>query len=356
VYKRQVVDRYGADTLRFYLLSSPIIKGEDLNFIEQHVAELSRKNIGRLENVLTFYELYKDSVAHDATIEDSPNVLDKWIHSRLHELIGEITDGYEAYELDKATKPITDFIDDLSTWYTRRARDRFKGTDMTDRGHALSAMRYVLRKLAKVIAPSMPFYAEHLFLRVRTDKDPESVHLSDWPTPGSVDLELIATMSYVRSYATKGLMLRTQKNIKVRQPLAVFTITHVGVAPKYWDECVTLLKDELNVEVVLLEIIEEGEPSAEFDWVITDNLKRKGEVRDFIRSVQELRKVSEFTPNDRIVLRVATDEYGQALLIEFKTLISETVQANDIVFETTATGTPIALTNVGFSVHLDKVA
>lgn len=351
----EVVDAYGADTLRFYLLSSPIIKGEDLNFTEQNVAELSRKNIGRLENVLTFYELYKDSAPHDATIEGSPSILDKWIHARLHELIGEVTAGYEGYELDRATKPVTDFIDDLSTWYTRRSRDRFKSADMEDRAHALGAMRYVLRKLSKVIAPVMPFYADYLFMRVRTETDPESVHLSDWPMSGGVDLELIATMSYVRSYATKGLMLRTQKNMKVRQPLALFTITHPGVSPRYWDACASILKDELNVEAVVLEIVEEGEPSADFDWVITEDLKRKGEVRDFIRSIQELRKVSEFTPNDRIVLRVVTDEYGQGLLTEFKVLISETVQANDIVFETTATGTPIALLNVGFSVHLDKV-
>ena len=137
----EMINKYGADTLRFYMLASPIIKGEDLNFTEKHVAELSRKNLGRLDNVLSFYDLFKDTAPHEATIEDSPHVLDRWIHVRLHELIEEVTLGYESYELDRATKPITDFIDDLSTWYVRRSRDRVKGEDVVDRTHALGSLR-----------------------------------------------------------------------------------------------------------------------------------------------------------------------------------------------------------------------
>ncbi|MFM2374358.1 MAG: hypothetical protein RLZZ234_353, partial [Candidatus Parcubacteria bacterium] len=236
-----ILNRYGADTLRFYMLSSPIIKGEDLSFTEKHVAELARKNLGRLDNVLSFYELFKGEVSHDVQIDRSPHVLDAWMHARLNELVQEVTEGYESYELDKATKPVTDFIDDLSTWYLRRSRDRVKGEDMSDKGYALGSLRSVLRTLALVIAPTMPFYAEHLFMRVRTETDPISVHLADWPTQGVVNVELLLDMAEVRAVVTLALEERTKANIKVRQPLARLTAT-VGRALRH--ELTQIIADE----------------------------------------------------------------------------------------------------------------
>jgi isoleucyl-tRNA synthetase len=353
-----VVDNYGADTLRFYLLSSPIIKGEDLNFTERHVAELSRKNIGRLDNVLSFYELYKDSAPHSAEIAESPHILDIWIRARLSELVKEVTLGFEEYELDRASKPVTDFIDDLSTWYTRRSRDRFKSDDVSDRTYALATMRYVLCTLAHVIAPVMPFYSEYLFGRVRTEHDTASVHLSAWPEGGDIDAELIATMSLVRDFANAGLKLRTEHNIKVRQPLNTFTVGYNSEVPQYWDICKPILEDELNVkEAVLVRRVDLAESTYELDTTITETLRREGEARDFMRALQELRKASGLTPQDRIILRVYTNDYGRALLEDttLSALIQETVQIDKIIFDAEASGTPVALASVGFSVHLVKV-
>lgn len=349
-----MLNRYGADTLRFYMLSSPIIKGEDLNFTEKNVAELFRKNLGRLDNVLALYELYKDTAPHDATIEGSKNILDRWIHARLKELIRDVTLGYENYELDRATKPITDFIDDLSVWYTRRSRERVKSESVEERAEVLSALRSVLCTVAKVIAPAMPFYAEYLFARVKTEKDKESVHLSDWPKAGDVDTDLIATMSIVRGYATMGLMLRTQKNIKVRQPLAQFLIGHDGTPLKYWDECKVLLEDELNVkEVVLRANVRQGAPAADFDWTITPELEKEGQLRELMRAIQDMRKEMGLEPKDRITLTILTDEKGKAVLDSDEAGLKRVVGADSISYGENS-GVLITIEDSTFTISITK--
>ncbi|MEX1120349.1 MAG: class I tRNA ligase family protein, partial [Candidatus Paceibacterota bacterium] len=189
----EVMQKYGADALRFYLLSSPIVRGEDLNFSEKGVDEVSKKLLGRLSNVLSFYELYA-SPNKETEQKESDHVLDRWITARTHELSKEVTDAMERYELDKATRPILLFIDDLSTWYIRRSRDRFKGYDTEDKEKALQTTRFVLKQLSKVMAPFMPFYAETLYQSVKMNTDSESVHLSDWPRTVSVDKKVLDDM------------------------------------------------------------------------------------------------------------------------------------------------------------------
>jgi isoleucyl-tRNA synthetase len=313
----ELAHRVGVDAMRFYLLSSPVIRGEDLSFSEKEVLELQRKNIGRLHNVLAMYETYQTSTMGGVSAHaNSTNVLDRWMLTRLAETVRDITEGYNRYELDKATRPLEGLIDDLSVWYLRRSRERLKGDDEADKNATLATLRYVLKHLALLMAPVMPFYAEYLFLRVREEGDKvnsegregplggkvnsegregplgdaESVHLMAWPKAGEVDGELIATMMHVRSYTTLGLKLRAEKNVKVRQPLQLFWIGHTFEAPKYWDECTPLLKDELNVkEVVLRGDISSESITCDFDWVVTPELKIEGEVRELMRAIQDVR-------------------------------------------------------------------
>ena len=300
----ELMNRVGADAMRFYLLTSPVVRGEDLSFSEKEVLELQRKNLGRLHNVLAMYEMFAEEgvVAH----AESTHALDRWMLARLNEATQGITEGYEKYELDRATRPIADIIDDVSVWYLRRSRDRLKGENSDDRDACLSTLRHTLKSLALLMAPVMPFYAEYLFQRVRESGDAVSVHLMAWPKGGVVDPELIATMSLVRSYVTAGLKLRTEKNIKVRQPLGSVWIKHPGSAPKYWDECVPLLEDELNVkEVILKADAAQGEQPADFDWTITPELKQEGDVRELMRAIQDARKEMGLKPEDRVTLVVA---------------------------------------------------
>lgn len=351
-----VVNQYGADTLRFYLLSSPIIRGEDLNFSEKSLAELARKNLGRLTNVLSFYELYKGIATDGVDAHESENVLDRWILARLAEVVQESTAGFESYELDKATRPVTGFIDDLSVWYLRRSRERMKYGDAADQQMAVATLRHVLKTLALVIAPSMPFFADYLYRAVRTEADPISVHLASWPETEEVDKELLATMSIVRSYATMGLMARTQKTINVRQPLAQFWINHDGPEIKYWDETKSILADELNVkEVALKQGAGPDAPPADFDWVITSELKAEGEVRELMRHIQDMRKEAGLAPSDRVGLIIDTDEAGQANVRAHEALLMRTVGADTLAFAAVEGG-ELTLTDRTYRVALGKAS
>ena len=282
-----VVRKYGADALRFYLLSSPVMQAENLSFSEKGVEDVMKKNIGRLNNVLAFYQLYANEAPRDWKSE---HVLDRWILLRLDELIRTVTKEFEAYRLDNATRPLTDFIDDLSTWYLRRSRERFK-EDGEARRTALATLRYVLLDLAKVMAPSMPFFAEHLFQSVREGEDEESVHLASWPEPRATANFLqkmlrgkdttLDDMASAREIVSKALEARAAAKVKVRQPLAMLTIPlTVRLSPEYLDT----IAEEVNVkEIVFGDVIE-------LDTNITPQLRDEGVVRDTIRLVQDARK------------------------------------------------------------------
>ena len=169
-----LVDKYGADSLRYYLMSSPAVKAEDLNFSEKGVDEVYKKIILKLGNVLSFYNLFKNN---DAKLHNkSEKILDKWILIRLNNLQKEITESLDVYKIDSATRPILDFIDDLSTWYIRRSRDRFKSENIEDKNNALTTTHFVLLELAK-IWPIYAFLAEDIFQSLRAKDNKESVHL-----------------------------------------------------------------------------------------------------------------------------------------------------------------------------------
>jgi isoleucyl-tRNA synthetase len=285
----EVVGKYGADALRYYLLTSPVVQAENLQFSEKGVDEVAKKNIGRLGNVLAFWKLYDDGTVRDWK---SANVLDRWILARLDQLIREVTDGFEKYQLDSASRPIAGFIDDLSVWYLRRSRDRFK-EEGEDKKAALSTMRYVIHRLALVMAPTMPFFAEHLFQAVREGEDEESVHLASWPeataTPnfiqrmlgqGSDNEKLIAAMKVARDIVSQALEAREKAGIKVRQPLQRLTVSSGQLS----GELLNVIADEVNVKTIVVGA------AVELDTNITPELKEEGIMRDTMRLVQDARK------------------------------------------------------------------
>jgi isoleucyl-tRNA synthetase len=339
-----LANRVGVDAMRFYLLSSSIMRAEDLNFSEKGVLELQRKNIGRLHNVLAMYEMFADGTEAEG---NSRNVLDRWIVSRLNQLIAETTAGFKSYELDKATRPITDFIDDVSVWYLRRSRDRFKSDDAADKKDAIATLRYVLRNLALVMAPSMPFYAEYLWGRIKDDADVESVHLASWPEEGVVDPVVLGEMSIVREFVTVALEARTKANIKVRQPLQRLTANI-----ELTDEYKAVIAEEVNVKEVAYN------PAATervvLDTHITPELKTEGDVREFIRSVQELRKQSGLEAKDRIVLTVQASDGAQAMITAFQSEIAKVVGADEIVFGD-AEGAELTAGEHSLTVQLQKL-
>ncbi|MBP6946156.1 MAG: class I tRNA ligase family protein [Candidatus Pacebacteria bacterium] len=313
-----VLEKYGADAIRYYLLASPLMKAEDLNFSEKGVGEVASKLIGRFLNVVSFYELYKD-LEHGVSPSSHP--LDRWIFSRLNQVIGEVERGMESYELDKATRPLTLFVDDLSTWYLRRSRDRFKEEE-ADARDALQTLRSVIEIFAKISAPFMPFVAESAYQRVKIKDMPESVHLCEWPRTGSTDAPLQEAMVEVRRIASRGLEARQKVDIKVRQPLAKITVNSELLAGRV--ELLQLIKDELNVkEVVIDGALSKDEVILDTD--ISDELKEEGNVREVIRFIQELRKEAGLTPKEAATLVfVQSDDIEKFLEKHWHTLSTAT--------------------------------
>jgi isoleucyl-tRNA synthetase len=357
-----IIDRYGADALRYYLMSSPAVHAEDFNFSEKGVDEVYKKLILRLQNVLTFYEMYasesKTNVSINISLGKSENkegaeiqsdhVLDLWIKARLSEVVSEVTSALETYEIDRAAWPLEAFIDDLSTWYLRRSRERFKGDDVIDKQKALATTAFVLREFAKVCAPFMPFIAEEVYQKILPQNHmnipeniPESVHLCDWPkivektgktqknlsNGGKTDSDLLKYMAEVRLLVTLGLEARSKAGIKVRQPLASMKIKRSNLPVQLSSEWLELIKDEVNVKIVNYDSAIFNE--VELDTMLTQELKEEGILREFIRAVQELRKKNNFEPNDTAELEVFIDKENS---IELKKIL----QANrDIICKAT---------------------
>lgn len=285
----EVLDKYGADALRYYLMSSPAVRAEDLAFSEKSLDEVAKKNLTRLENIVSFYELYAMGQSNKNT--PTKNILDHWIDTRLAQLVTNVTEGLEKYELDKASRPIADFIDDFSTWYLRRSRTR---------PEARPKLREVLLVLAKIMAPFTPFIAEDIYRRLRGDK--ESVHLEEWPKPEKVDRKLLDEMEKTREIVSLALEARSKANIKVRQPLLELRLKIQDLGVEYLD----IIKDELNVKSVVVDktLTEE----IFLNITLTPELEEEGKIRDAIRTVQEWRKEKKLKPGEKARYEVSEQD------------------------------------------------
>jgi isoleucyl-tRNA synthetase len=307
----KVVDAYGADALRLYLLSSPVVAADNLSFREAGVDELMKKVIMRLENVYSFAALYEKDGPIESN-DSSTNVLDRWMIARTRETMREVTAGMDAYQLDTATRPLFRFVDDLSTWYLRRSRDRFKGADAAA---ARATLRFVLRMTALMFAPSAPFMADSLWTRLPMDGDAESVHLARWPEDllnksERSDEQVLLDMGEVRAIVERGHEARARSTIAVRQPLAKASVIAFR---KLSGELEKIIIDELNVESI--EWIAEGDSgSVVLDTVITPELKEKGAVRDLLRLIQDARKSKGLEQHESATLMIATDPDTAALI------------------------------------------
>jgi isoleucyl-tRNA synthetase len=202
------------------------------------------------------------------------------------------------------------FVDDLSTWYLRRSRDRFKSDDMSDKNAALATTRYIFSEFAKISAPFIPFYAEYLYGKVKSPTGPESVHLTSWPLAIKVDEKLITDMAETRKLVTTALQERSKANIKVRQPLAQLSIKTALTA-----EFMDLIRDEVNVKMVVIQ--PDLATDTLLDTVVNESLRKEGVARDLIRAIQELRKTENLTVGDKVALLLDSDEKGKELVAAF---------------------------------------
>jgi isoleucyl-tRNA synthetase len=312
----EVVEKFGADALRLYLLASPVMQAENLNFSEKGISEW-KSVLTRLENVLSFYNLYRNDVVHEPS-DVSTHVLDRWIIARLRETHAQITEAMNGYNLTAATRPLALFVDDLSTWYLRRSRERIKDGD----SDAFATTLFVLRETAKMIAPFAPFMAEHLWKELKTEEDEESVHLAEWSEMKTVDERAIVQMREVRELVSKALEARDIAKIKVRQPLASLTVPEDS-KPK--DEYFPIIVDEVNVKQILV-----GN-ALSLDTAITEELREEGMLRDIVRDIQAFRKQSNLNPKDRGSYKVQSSSDNAAFIEKHREHLQNETNTNIVI-------------------------
>ena len=251
-----MLDQYGADAIRLYMLNSPAVRGEDLRFSEKGLVETTRQLLLPLWNALAFLTTYARIDRWEPTDDNlavsAENALDRWILSRLNRLTAEVQAQMDLYDLNRSVAPFVGFIDLLTNWYIRRSRRRFwKAGQGEDKRQAYATLYTVLREFSKVVAPFIPYIADGIFRTLRRDDEPESVHLALFPDPDAQLRvpELEAQMDIVLSAVTMGRALRAKHQLKVRQPLPKLTlITRDPEAQRVLDELSELITDELNVK------------------------------------------------------------------------------------------------------------
>ncbi|MCK9393177.1 isoleucine--tRNA ligase, partial [bacterium] len=327
----EVFNKYGADSLRYFLLASTNI-GEEYRFSEDKVKEVWRNVILSLENCFKFYETYIPKDKKIIPSSASTNILDKWIIGKVEALNFGVDKFMQEYDLTRAARlfgggqteggleapkasvnwenyAMGAFIDDLSNWYIRRSRKRFqKPESEKERDEAMQTLHYVLLKLTKLIAPFTPFIAEDLYQKLKLKDDPISVHLCDFPLPDEKVLSfdfynIYQDMFFVREFVALALSKRSEIGIKVRQPLASVSVSsrfEEGICFKNnQKDLFEIIKEEVNVRNVLVKKGTNND-SIIFDTVITEDLKEEGYLREIIRHIQQARKEMHLKPENTI--------------------------------------------------------
>ncbi len=346
-------ERIGADVMRWMYTRHNITR--NLNFGYGPAEEIKRRFLLILWNCYKFFTTYAELDGFDPVrdwklpkgerfnFESFPySVLDVWILSRGNQLVKSVTESLDHYDAFSATRAIEDFVvNDISTWYIRRIRDRVGPTapDGEDKLAAHRTLYSVLLVLSKILAPFLPFLAEEIYQNLAAvGKDSwmaelerkgaalmvrESVHLTDWPDwhDHLIDEKILEGMELVRQVVEKGHAARKEAGIKVRQPLAKLTINNLTMK-QFSNDFVQLIKDELNVKDVEF-VRGKGELEVSLDTKITPELKAEGEKRELIRQIQNLRKEAGCELNEEIVVEAPSWPKEFEDYIKQKTLAKE---------------------------------
>jgi isoleucyl-tRNA synthetase len=320
-----LIDRYGADAFRFYLMQSTLMEGENLNFSDKDLETIYKGMFRMLWNSYSFFVLYADIDNFVSTknfdLKTLKNLLDQWIVSELHKLTREFNGHMENYELHRAARLLPGFVDNLSNWYIRRSRKRFwKSENDSDKKEAYQTLYYVLVQLSKIMAPFTPFIAEEIYKNL-TNK--ESVHLADFPIAEEflINEGLNVKMRNTRNVITEALQLRAKNKLKVRQPLAELIITNYEMQ----EDFIEIIKEEVNVKKVVIKI--GAESKVELNTEITEELRLEGYAREIIRFIQEMRKAAGYEVDNRIKVGF---EGLEEVFEKFGRLIQKEVLAVDL--------------------------
>ena len=346
----ELMDQYSADSLRFLLLSSPLLNGEDFALQDKDVSDVARK-LTMIWNMYDFFTMYAEvdgweyngGAVPTIDLNSLSNPLDRWVVSRVHQLTAHVEKFMDEYNIPDALSEVIPFIDDASNWYVRRSRRRFwKSEDDADKEQAYQTLHYVLVRLSMVLAPFTPFLSEELYQKLTGG---ESVHLLDWPTDNATDGEVLQDMARTRELIAGGLALRMNRGddygqIKIRQPLSYASYTGERL-DSYYEQIMT---DELNVKrinwVEKLDdyriggvVTGEDKPATwlELNKELTPELQSEGLSREIVRAVQKARKDAGLNVDDRIHLILATSNEAVADAVKsWATTIQAEVLATDL--------------------------
>jgi len=335
----EMIEKYGADTVRWYMytINQP---GDPKRFDEKDLKE-AQKVFTTLTNIFVFYKMFADDKVENFENKDLKNVLDKWIIAKLNLLIKDATDGLEKYDITTSARKIEEFILDLSQWYVRRSRERFKESEEAQR-----TLRHVIFNVIRLIAPFAPFVAEYIYQEMGGRNKStcgelvESVHLKDFPKAKDIDKKVLEDMKKVRHDVSVGLDLRLKAGIKVRQPLALFEIPN-----EFEDGMLELIKDELNVKEV------KTGKEYKLDTNITPELKQEGMVREMTRAIQDLRKKKGLVPSDEIELSIETNKSGEEFIKKFEGEIKKATNVKSIKFSEND-GVEIKINELSFKIKI----
>ncbi|MHA1885032.1 MAG: class I tRNA ligase family protein, partial [Promethearchaeota archaeon] len=326
-----IIDKYGADALRIYLLSSQLMRAQDLNFKEEIVKQVYRRFNLLIINVLKFYSMIEiDNFKEDLDV--SGNILDKWIISSLNVLIRDVTKRLDDYDTAETSRLFFSFIEDLSTWYIKNSRDRFKSEIRHEKVCAMKTLSLVLTNLSKLLAPITPFISEMIYLKLKEKNivHLESVHLESWPEFDETltDPNIQNQMNLTREVVRKSLELRESFKIPIRQVLQKITIRGINLNKEYFD----VIAGAINVKEVILKTGEETDFSVELDTYITSDLRLEGIARNIIRHLNNYRKKLKLSPKNRINLYIETKNSEILDAIEkYEERIKRLVQADKMI-------------------------
>lgn len=344
----EVLSEYGGDILRYFILNSSIVHGQDTIFSDKELKEARKEFFLPLWNSVKYFLTYADLYNFEPTLAEpkSDNLLDQWIITRLKETSEVFIKNMDAYEIMDACRALAPFVTDLSTWYIRRSRDRIKDGDK----QSLSTLYYVLTTFTKLMSPVAPFLSEELYemLRLRELTKLPSVHADTYTNLQpltAAETELLKQMSTTRRAVSLALSVRVDKGIKVRQPLQTLYVLVTGQ-----DESQNLVSDlvldEVNVKEVKLISASEFEklvPAESLvmaedyfakillDTTVTEDLKLEGQAREIVRQLQDLRKQSNLAVNQEVSFAYPNETEIKKAIEKFGDDIKKKVVAKELV-------------------------
>lgn len=327
----EAVKRMGADLMRWmYATQNPIY---NLKF-GYRIGEEKKRKLLILWNSFVFFRTYikNDEFPKKWQTIESSNILDKWITSRLHNVIGKVTKDLDRYNAKEASLAIENFfIEDLSLWYIRRSRKRFQQQNSNrDKKEAAETLYAIFLYLAMLISPILPFLSEEIYLRLRKKDMPKSIHLWDWPEKDKekINMELEKKMADVRKIVALALAERQECRIKVRQPLLRLKLKSKMLSKD--KALLELIKDEINVKEIVFD--SKAKKEVKLDTKITPSLKEEGMIREVIRNIQGMRKKAGLMPNNKIIVSLLAQSRLNKVLAKKRNSILEKVNARELNF------------------------